>query len=155
MVVLADGERVEVENTEELRAEVLSVAAKIREHRRNIEREIPVQATGRRSAERAASGQTAVRLAPECEKTVSSSSSVIVRRHRFGEALISMSDKKERFRGENYRRQRSQELKAGFPVPEFPEGSKHKHQDSRISLCVLPSAARRNRREISEDVNAR
>ena len=43
VVVLADGERVEVENTEELRAEVLSVAAKIREHRRNIEREIPVR----------------------------------------------------------------------------------------------------------------
>jgi hypothetical protein len=35
-----------------------------------------------------------------------------------------MSDKKERFRGENYRRQRSQEMKAGFPVPEFPENSK-------------------------------
>jgi hypothetical protein len=35
-----------------------------------------------------------------------------------------MSDKKERFRGESYRRQRSQELKAGFPVPEFPETSK-------------------------------
>ena len=47
VVVLAEGKRVEVENSEELRAEVLSVAAKIREHRRNIEREIPVQATGR------------------------------------------------------------------------------------------------------------
>ena len=35
-----------------------------------------------------------------------------------------MSDKPERFRGENFRRQRSQELKAGFPVPQFPEGSK-------------------------------
>jgi hypothetical protein len=30
----------------------------------------------------------------------------------------------EKFRGQNYRRQRSQELKAGFPVPEFPESSK-------------------------------
>jgi len=44
VVVLADGVRVEVENTEELRAEVLAVAAKIREHRREIEREIPVRA---------------------------------------------------------------------------------------------------------------
>jgi hypothetical protein len=35
-----------------------------------------------------------------------------------------MSEKKERFRGENFRRQRSQELKAGYPVPHFPEGSK-------------------------------
>ena len=35
-----------------------------------------------------------------------------------------MSDKNERFRGESYRRQRSQELRAGFPVPEFPEASK-------------------------------
>jgi hypothetical protein len=41
-----------------------------------------------------------------------------------GEALSTMSDKKERFRGENFRRQRSQELRAGFPVPEFPRGSK-------------------------------
>lgn len=30
-----------------------------------------------------------------------------------------MAEKKERFRGENYRRQRSQELKAGFPLPKF------------------------------------
>src|SRR4051812_10975026 len=35
-----------------------------------------------------------------------------------------MTEKKERFRGENYRRQRSQELKAGFPVPEFSEASR-------------------------------
>jgi hypothetical protein len=35
-----------------------------------------------------------------------------------------MSDKKEPYRGANYRRQRSQELKAGCPVPEFPETSK-------------------------------
>jgi hypothetical protein len=35
-----------------------------------------------------------------------------------------MTEKRERFRGENYRRQRSQELKAGFPVPKFPETSK-------------------------------
>jgi hypothetical protein len=41
-----------------------------------------------------------------------------------------MSDKNERFRGESYRRQRSQELRAGFPVPEFPEAS-------RISIKTL------------------
>jgi hypothetical protein len=35
-----------------------------------------------------------------------------------------MADKKERFRGENYRRQRSMELKAGLPLPDFPETSK-------------------------------
>jgi hypothetical protein len=35
-----------------------------------------------------------------------------------------MGDKKEAYRGANYRRQRSQELKAGFPVPEFPESSR-------------------------------
>jgi uncharacterized protein (DUF433 family) len=35
-----------------------------------------------------------------------------------------MSDKKERFRGESYRRQRSQEMRAGFAVPEFPEASR-------------------------------
>ena len=44
VVVLAEGKRVEVENSEELKAEVLSVAEKIREHRRNIEQEIQVQA---------------------------------------------------------------------------------------------------------------
>jgi CRISPR-associated exonuclease Cas4 len=44
VVVLAEGRRVEVAFTDELRAEVLSVAEKIREHRRNIEREIPVRA---------------------------------------------------------------------------------------------------------------
>jgi CRISPR-associated exonuclease Cas4 len=43
VVVLAGGKRVEVPYTEELRAEVLSIAEKIREHRRNIEREIPVR----------------------------------------------------------------------------------------------------------------
>ena len=37
------GQRVEAPFTEDLRAEVLSVAGKIRRHRRNIEREIPVQ----------------------------------------------------------------------------------------------------------------
>ena len=41
-----------------------------------------------------------------------------------------MSDKKERYRGESYRQQRSQEMKAGFPVPEFPEAS-------RISIKTL------------------
>jgi hypothetical protein len=35
-----------------------------------------------------------------------------------------MSDKKEAYRGASYRRQRSQELKAGLPLPEFPETSK-------------------------------
>jgi hypothetical protein len=30
----------------------------------------------------------------------------------------------ERYRGENFRRQRSQELKAGLPVPEFPKNTK-------------------------------
>ncbi|MFO0888221.1 MAG: hypothetical protein U0790_03635 [Isosphaeraceae bacterium] len=35
-----------------------------------------------------------------------------------------MSEKRERFRGENFRRQRSQEPKAGYPVPVFPEGSR-------------------------------
>jgi CRISPR-associated exonuclease Cas4 len=43
VVVLSGGERVEVENTDELRAEILSAAEKIREHRREIEREIPVR----------------------------------------------------------------------------------------------------------------
>lgn len=43
VVVLAEGKRVEVPNSEELRAEVLAVAAKIREHRRDIDREIPVR----------------------------------------------------------------------------------------------------------------
>ena len=41
-----------------------------------------------------------------------------------------MSDKKERYRGESYRQQRSQEMKAGFPVPEFPDAS-------RISIKTL------------------
>ena len=35
-----------------------------------------------------------------------------------------MAEKKEPYRGANYRRQRSEELKAGFPVPEFRETSK-------------------------------
>jgi len=35
-----------------------------------------------------------------------------------------MSDKPERFRGEKFRRQRSQGLKAGFPLPEFNQTSK-------------------------------
>jgi CRISPR-associated exonuclease Cas4 len=33
VVVIRDGERVRVENTEELRSEILEVAARIREHR--------------------------------------------------------------------------------------------------------------------------
>jgi CRISPR-associated exonuclease Cas4 len=47
VVVLAGGVRVEVPNTDELRAEVLSVAAQIREHRRNVEQMIPVRAVAR------------------------------------------------------------------------------------------------------------
>jgi CRISPR-associated exonuclease Cas4 len=43
VVVLAGGKRVEVPNTEELQAEVLTVAARIREHRQNIREEIPVR----------------------------------------------------------------------------------------------------------------
>jgi CRISPR/Cas system-associated exonuclease Cas4 (RecB family) len=43
VVVLAGGERVEVPFTDELRAEVLLIAEKIREHRRNIEQQIPVR----------------------------------------------------------------------------------------------------------------
>src|SRR3954465_137909 len=44
VVVIRDGERVEVENTEALRSEVLAIAEKIREHRRHIEQEIRVRA---------------------------------------------------------------------------------------------------------------
>ena len=43
VVVLGDGSRVEVKNTEELRSKVLAIAEKIREHRRNIREEIPVR----------------------------------------------------------------------------------------------------------------
>ena len=43
VVVLGDGSRVEVENTERLRSEVLAVAEKIREHRAKIREEIPVR----------------------------------------------------------------------------------------------------------------
>lgn len=42
-VVLGDGSRHKVENTEELRAEVLTIAEKIRERRRAIGEEIPVR----------------------------------------------------------------------------------------------------------------
>lgn len=42
-VVIRNGERVRVENTEKLRAEVLSIAEKIREHRRRLDDEIPVR----------------------------------------------------------------------------------------------------------------
>src|SRR4051794_22195321 len=44
VIVLGDGSRVEVKNTERLRSAVLEVAEKIREHRRNIEEEIRVRA---------------------------------------------------------------------------------------------------------------
>lgn len=43
VVVLGNGSRVEVQNTERLRSEVLAIAEKIREHRRNIRKEIPVR----------------------------------------------------------------------------------------------------------------
>ena len=43
VVVLGDGKRVQVENTERLRLEVLAIAAKIREHRRAIREEIAVR----------------------------------------------------------------------------------------------------------------
>jgi CRISPR-associated exonuclease Cas4 len=43
VIVLGDGKRVEVKNTEALRLEVLAIAEKIRQHRRNIAEEIPVR----------------------------------------------------------------------------------------------------------------
>jgi CRISPR-associated exonuclease Cas4 len=43
VVVLGDGSRVEVENTEALRSEVLAIAEKIRERRRVLGEEIPVR----------------------------------------------------------------------------------------------------------------
>ena len=70
VVVLAEGKRVEVENSDELRAEVLSVAEKIREHRRNIERGNSGAGRRRRSAERAASEKTALKLAAENVRTL-------------------------------------------------------------------------------------
>jgi CRISPR-associated exonuclease Cas4 len=42
-VVIRDGERVKVQNTEGLRAEALAIAEEIREHRRAIEEEVPVR----------------------------------------------------------------------------------------------------------------
>ncbi len=42
-VVLGDGSRVRVENTAKLRSTVLAIADQIREHRREIGREIPVR----------------------------------------------------------------------------------------------------------------
>jgi len=42
VVVLGDGSRVEVENTEALRLEVLGIAEKIRKHRARLASEIPV-----------------------------------------------------------------------------------------------------------------
>ena len=43
VVVLGDGSRVKVENTERLRSKVLAIAEKIREHRRGLREEIPVR----------------------------------------------------------------------------------------------------------------
>lgn len=43
VVVLGDGSRVEVENTEALRSEVLAIAEEIRERRRALGEEIPVR----------------------------------------------------------------------------------------------------------------
>ena len=45
-VVIRDGKRVKVENTEKLRAEVLAIAERIRESRRAIRRGDPGAATG-------------------------------------------------------------------------------------------------------------
>jgi CRISPR-associated exonuclease Cas4 len=42
VVVLGDGSRVQVENSDHLREEVLSIAERIREHRAKIGEEIPV-----------------------------------------------------------------------------------------------------------------
>lgn len=42
-VVLGDGSRVKVENTERLRSEVLAMAERIREHRRKLRERIPVR----------------------------------------------------------------------------------------------------------------
>src|SRR3954447_8709085 len=42
VVVIKDGERVEVRNTEELRSEVLAIAEQIREGRARLDAEIPV-----------------------------------------------------------------------------------------------------------------
>ncbi len=43
VVVLGDGSRVEVENTDTLRSEVLAIAERIREHRARFTEEIPVR----------------------------------------------------------------------------------------------------------------
>lgn len=43
VVVLGDGSRVEVKNTEGLRSKVMAIAEKIRRHRRTIREEIPVR----------------------------------------------------------------------------------------------------------------
>lgn len=43
VVVIRDGQRVEVRNTEGLRAEVLAIAGRIREHRERLETEIAVR----------------------------------------------------------------------------------------------------------------
>ncbi len=56
-----------------------------------------------------------------------------------------MSDKKETCRGASYRRQRSQELRAGFPVPEFPETSKI----SIKTIAFLHAYCREEPREIA------
>ena len=43
VVILGDGSRVEVTNTEKLRSSVLAIAEQIREHRARIDEEIPVR----------------------------------------------------------------------------------------------------------------
>ena len=43
VVVLGDGSRTKVKNTERLRSKVLAIAEKIREHRRKLTEEIPVR----------------------------------------------------------------------------------------------------------------
>ena len=51
-VVIRDGERVKVQNTEQLRAEALAIAEEIREHRRAIREEVPVRQPARRGSNR-------------------------------------------------------------------------------------------------------
>ena len=48
-----------------------------------------------------------------------------------------MGDKKERFGGRIPAATVARN-EGGLPVPEFPEASTHKHQDARISVCILP-----------------
>jgi CRISPR-associated exonuclease Cas4 len=63
VVVLGDGSRVEVPNTDALRREVLSTAAKIREQRAKLTEPVPVKqppSKCRRCGQRANCGQASV-----------------------------------------------------------------------------------------------